>query len=226
MKRWWSELILAAGLAALAGCGMVMSFKPGAGPDRMAADEHACGQAGDEGFVECMRNLGWYMSGGEIGSSPTPGAEATEPHAAAAGSTAAPTATSPPVAPASAPARAIVPSPAPAAKSTASVDAVPTVPSATVAAPVAAMPTASPTAAAEQGAVAAPAASDSLPRVRVGSWWKLGGSAAGLDSSIAACVTKLGAPHQPDPGAIIVTVALRDCLRADGWYAYDVSAAP
>lgn len=77
--------------------------------------------------------------------------------------------------------------------------------------------------------MAAPVAlaeSGSLPRVRVGSWWKLGGNAAGLDAAIAACVVKLGTPHQPSANATVVTVALRDCLRADGWYAYDQSPVP
>jgi len=181
-----STVVLFAALATLSACA-TLSFKPGAGPDRMSADEHACGQAGDEGFVECMRNLGYYMSDGAIGSPLTP-----TPVVAAAVATVTPT-----------------PTAAPAAVATA--------------APVAA--TAVPAAAAAPAA-APPDTSGGLPRVRVGSWWKLGGSAAGLDSSIAGCVQKLGTPHQPPPGAQVVTIGMRDCLRGDGWIAYNETPVP
>ncbi|MGH7787506.1 MAG: hypothetical protein ACRERC_11605, partial [Candidatus Binatia bacterium] len=70
MKRWWSAAILAAGLAAFSGCA-TFSFKAGASPDTMAADERACrASAGDPGFVECMRERGWYVTGGAAAASP------------------------------------------------------------------------------------------------------------------------------------------------------------
>ena len=191
-----STVVLFAALATLSACA-TLSFKPGAGPDRMSADEHACGQAGDEGFVECMRNLGYYMSDGAIGSPLTP----TPVVAAAADASLTPT-----------------PTAAPAVVATA--------------APVPASPppaTHSPTVAPAPAAASATAPTDTsggLPRVRVGSWWKLGGSAAGLDSSIAGCVQKLGTPHQPPPGAQVVTIGMRDCLRGDGWIAYNETPVP
>lgn len=187
-----------------AGCPTV-SFKAGASPERMQADEHACGQGGDEGFVQCMRNLGYYVTDGAIGSpdtSPPPAAPvAAEPVAAAP---AAASATAPPTATPIVPPPPVSPSPT----------AITTTPAPATAAP------------AMTSAPAAAATSSGLPSVRVGSWWKLGGSAAALDSSIATCTQKLGEPHRPAPNAQVVTLAMRDCLRGDGWFAYNVTDLP
>jgi hypothetical protein len=204
--------------ATLAGCGATFSFKPGAGPDRMSSDEHQCGQAGDEGFVECMRSLGWYVSDGEIGSAPT-----VTPIVAAAE---VPSAAPPAVTPAAlkvAPPTVAAPSPAAEPERAIAVEAPVATPPAAVEASAAPSPLPTATHIVPAPAVQAPGpGGETLPRVRVGSWWKFGGSAAALDASVAACVAKLGPPHQPDRGAIVVTVALRDCLKAEGWYAADV----
>ena len=68
-------------------------------------------------------------------------------------------------------------------------------------------------------------ASDPMARIGVASWWKLGGSAAGLDRAIDACVGELGPAHQPNPGATLVTAGLRACLYAAGWHSVGESAA-
>jgi hypothetical protein len=57
-----------------------------------------------------------------------------------------------------------------------------------------------------------------MARVEVGSWWKLGASAADLDRDTEACVKQLGAAHRPEKGDRFVTLALRSCLREAGWY--------
>jgi hypothetical protein len=199
-------------LALLSGCA-TFSFKPGAGPDRMATDEHSCGQAGSEGFEDCMRNLGWYISDGTVGSPPLPAgatpitvAEAEAAPTAAAAVPAAPKATVASVPVVATPAAHVTAVPTPTAVPAAAAPP-PTAPAPAVV-PAASLPSSVP-------------GSEELPKVQIGSWWKLGGSAAGLDSSIKACVAKLGAPHQPTPSATVVTIAMRDCLRADGWYPYN-----
>ncbi len=73
-------------------------------------------------------------------------------------------------------------------------------------------------------ATATPAAADPLARVNVASWWKLGGNTADLDRSIDQCVAELGPAHRPESNATVVTVGLRTCLRAAGWYALGGSA--
>lgn len=193
-------------LAPVAGCA-TLSFKAGAGPDRMSSDEHNCGQAGDEGFADCMRNLGYYVTDGAIGS-PDTGAAAS-PVAAGVTPTPTPSALVPPTTVAPAPVATAASAPPAAASPVPSVPAPPAAAATPVAAPA-----------------AAPTGSTGLPSVRVASWWKLGGSAAGLDNSIATCTQKLGSPHQPAPGATVVTLAMRDCLRGDGWIAYGESSAP
>lgn len=196
MKRVTLASILAAGIFAAAGCAnLTASFKPGANPVSTVEDEAECLKAGDSdlAFRDCMRDRGWYISG-DSATSRTPPPLAAEP----------------------------VPTPAPAA---AAVPAAATAPS-----PerpptplAAASPTASPAPAAALAPTGPPPGSETLPKVKVGSWWKLGGSAAGLDGSIAACTRKLGTPHQPDANATVVTAAMRDCLEADGWHAYGAS---
>jgi len=200
--------------AALAGCA-TFSFKPGANPVSIAEDEASCRKAGDSdlAFRDCMRERGWFISGGTA-ATPTP--TAAQPAAATSAATAVPAA-SPRAAGSPKQPQTAVPTAAAAVEAPA---AAPAAPAAQPVAPAPAAPAAQPV------APAPAAAGGALPRIRVGSWWKLGGTASGLDAAISACVRKLGAPHQPDANATVVTEAMRDCLKQDGWYPYDVSPSP
>ncbi len=236
MKNRSSALLLA---VLLSGCATV-TFKAGATPTTMADDEKTCreGEVDDAAFVQCMRKKGWYVAGGASE------AAAAEMRAAAAEKAAPPSVAAPVVAaaavatapPAASEAPRAVPtsSPTPTVAGTAAATPEPT------AAPSLAMPPAAPAQdvrpespglfsgsgapapipVAEVPVSAMPPGSESLPRVRVSSWWKLGGSAAGLQKSVDTCIDKLGPPHRPDPGVIFVTAAMRDCLRSEGWYSY------
>jgi hypothetical protein len=69
--------------AALAGC-VTVSFKRGASPDAMAADERACRDAttGEAAYVDCMRERGWFMAGAAAAARPAEtGAQAAHPAA-------------------------------------------------------------------------------------------------------------------------------------------------
>ena len=75
-------------LTLLAGCATV-TFKRGASPDAMAADERACRNAGTDeaAFVECMRNRGWFVHEiNRVGDGTSTDARVTEPRAPGAGS--------------------------------------------------------------------------------------------------------------------------------------------
>jgi hypothetical protein len=68
--------------------------------------------------------------------------------------------------------------------------------------------------------VAAPVVdTDPTTPLAVGSWWKFGGNADGLERDIAACIGKLGSKHRPSPAATVVTRAMHACLKEHGWYA-------
>lgn len=58
---------------------------------------------------------------------------------------------------------------------------------------------------------------DPLERVRVGSWWKLGGNPDQLAAAQAKCVEILGVDHRPVPDSNEVTRAMVACLRDAGW---------
>ena len=201
---WCRHLSLLLGIALLAGCATV-TFKRGASSGAMTADEQACRAAttDDAAYVECLRDRGWLVSGIAIG-----GADGDVPV----------TEPPPPERAADAPATDV-----PAVR-------IPHAPVGAAAAPTAAatVPVAAP-AAARASTTSPPAreraASDPLARVETGSWWKLGGSPAGLDRSIADCVDTLGPAHRPEPGATVVTAGLRACLREAGWYPLGGSTA-
>jgi len=186
-------------LALLAGCATV-SFKPGASPQAMEADERACREAsrGEASFTECMRNRGWYMRG-------TGAAEAAPPLTPAAPAQLDATPSAPPARSFTAAAAMPIPTPsAPAAPSTPLLPAAPpSTPTTTPAEPT-----------------------DPLAEVEVGSWWKLGGTPAELDRAIDACVAELGPAHRPVPNATVVTAGLRACLRKAGWFGVGRSIAP
>lgn len=203
--RLLDVVFVATMVGVVAGCATV-SFKRGAGPESMSVDEKACraSTSDEDGFLQCMRDRGWYIA--VTKPAPGGGLEVEEPTGLAPAE---------PVTPALA---AVVPTP----KATQAVAAPTTIaPTPASIDPAAATPVAVVPAPASIGAAAvAPAAPDSLPRVRVSSWWKLGGTAADLDRSIAACVAQLGEPHKPDANATVVTVALQSCLRQAGWYSF------
>lgn len=174
----------------LAGCGATMSYKRGAGPDAMQADEQACRgtAAALESYVACMRARGWTVRGGENPAESAAAASWLTRLRASDGGDAAPASSSP---------------------ATSSPAAEPLALTADPAAPAAL--------ASDADAASAPPF-DPLAEVVIASWWKLGGSAAGLDAAIAGCVDELGAPHRPAGTARRVTAGLRACLRTSGWY--------
>lgn len=217
----------------LAACGeATVSFKRGAMPGNMASDEQACKAAED--FAACMQERGWFVAGRgtdtEVAGRPSPAEEAAgqswlekfragdetarQEYAQARAAAAAPATV--PAAPAPAPA--VVGAGTGAAPAAAEPVAVPEspAPKGSAAAERAVAPVAAP--AAPVPAKAAAKVFDPLARVRIGSWWKLGGSAAALDADVATCVGELGNAHRPDPALTEVTAGLRACLRAAGWF--------
>ena len=198
-------LVIAPALALLDGCGTV-TFKRGASSGAMEADERACRDAttNEAAYVECMRDRGWYIGG----AGAAPDTQATEtpiprPTASTESVPGIPAAT-PTATVTTNPPKADAPEPPPSVTPAA----------AAVLTPVVAAPPSQAT------VEASPEPSDPLARVEVASWWKLGGSPAGLERAIEACVAKLGEAHRPDPGARIVTAGMRTCLREAGWYPF------
>ncbi|MBK6658834.1 MAG: hypothetical protein IPG43_12055 [Proteobacteria bacterium] len=63
------------------------------------------------------------------------------------------------------------------------------------------------------------APSDPLKKLTVASWWKLGGSASGLEADQANCGATLGEAHRVAPNAKLVTVGMLRRLRGKGWFA-------
>ncbi len=196
---WLVVAILLAG-----GCASV-TFKRGASPGAMSADESACGgreTAEPAAFRQCMKDRGWFVAGQSEDSVAGSAVEtpAAEWLAQKRQQTATPVATTTAAATAAS------------AASTGTSGA---------AGPAVAAPTTVPeTAMAPVVAAPLPAASafDPMAEKKVTSWWKLGGSAAAFDGAVATCVTELGVAHRPDPPATTVTAGLKACLRAAGWY--------
>jgi len=188
-------------LAMLTGCAQV-SFKRGASPDQMTTGEQECRRrtTDEAAFVECMRQGGWFVLGTTDGS-PAPATVTPAPEAAVA--TPERTAASPKPAP-------IVPEVPEAAATPA--------PTVIMPAPVVAPVMAPAEAATEPSPGVDSPADDPLRRVDVGSWWKLGGTVDGLQKAAESCTAKLGPAHRPEGDLRIVTAAMRDCLRAAGWY--------
>lgn len=208
-------LVIASALTA--GCASV-TFKRGATPSTMAADESRCRKAdpADSAFRACMRDKGWFVAGGadaatSTGAFPDRAGEHTSPMAKVIDFSA-PTAA----------ARAQAPAPATTPTLSTQSQAPATSPAATTATPrqrqlpVAAVVSApsSPAAAPEPAPIAA-----EPTLIGVASWWKFGGTAGGLDADIAACTHKLGNGHRPAPAATLVTREMGECLREHGWYA-------
>jgi hypothetical protein len=63
----------------------------------------------------------------------------------------------------------------------------------------------------------AAAPKDPLSRMRIAMWAKAGADGAALTQAQNACLTTLGAGHEPDPVAGTVTRGLYDCLLKQGW---------
>lgn len=63
------------------------------------------------------------------------------------------------------------------------------------------------------------APADPLKKVTVASWWKLGGTAGGLEADQGSCATSLGDAHRVAPNAKVVTVGMLRCLKTKGWFA-------
>jgi hypothetical protein len=202
-----TRILIVGLMAVLAGCGSV-TFKRGAGPDSMAADERRCrAAAADEaGFAACMREGGWFVAmTGEEGAKASAADRWMEAQKVDQNATDAATAPADGSAPAAVLEESGSGSTAPAAANVAATSRTRPVVKESVPTPV-------PAAAAEPNF-------DPLAEVAVASWWKLGGSAATLDNAIAACVSELGVAHRPDAAAKSVTAGMRACLRAGGWFA-------
>ncbi len=60
---------------------------------------------------------------------------------------------------------------------------------------------------------------DPLKKVTVASWWKLGGTAGGLEADQASCGDTLGDTHRVAANAKLVTVGMLRCLKGKGWFA-------
>lgn len=60
---------------------------------------------------------------------------------------------------------------------------------------------------------------DPLKQVTVASWWKLGGTAGGLEADQGTCASTLGNAHRVAPNAKLVTVGMLRCLKGKGWFA-------
>ena len=170
------------------------SFKRGASPDAMAADEQVC-RAAQEDFHSCMRDRGWFIASdlGELKpTAPVSDSAVTTTESSSA---------------ATLPTSGHVVAPAPDVVATAD--------------PVA--PTANRARLKRIQSVEPPQtdASDPLTLLAVGSWWKFGGNPSGLESDTTACIGKLSNAHRPEPAATVVTRGMQACLKESGWYAIE-----
>jgi len=193
MHRFASTLLQSALIAALAGCTGI-SFKQGAGGEDFRRAEAECKSTTSErsAFSRCMDEKGWWTRSMEE-LSQLGFAAVDEDAADAEEETAAPVAAAASAAtgskPAAAPSSGVAPAEknAGAARPAAAVAAKPAVPK------------------------------DPLSRITIAMWAKAGADGSALMASQAACLSTLGAGHEPDPIAKTVTRGLYDCLRKDGW---------
>ncbi|MFH1815281.1 MAG: hypothetical protein ABIF28_14130 [Pseudomonadota bacterium] len=203
MHRFARTLLQSALIAALAGCTGI-SFKQGAGGEDFRRAEAECKSTTSErsAFSRCMDEKGWWTRSMEelsqLGFAPVDEdaadaeeqdeAEAAAPVAAAAAASGAASAATGSK-PAATPSSGAAPAEkkAGAARPAAAVAAKPAVPK------------------------------DPLSRITIAMWAKAGADGSALMASQAACLSTLGAGHEPDPIAKTVTRGLYDCLRKDGW---------
>lgn len=205
-------VVVAVLLAMGSGCTSV-TFKRGASPTTMAADETACREdnATEDTYRSCMRDNGWFVAGGgnttaqsatsqsgRAGTGSSPASKVidfslpvTEPEDRAAQ-------------------RSVTQPPSPVTSSVATSTTPPASSS------IDPSPSKLPPVSESSGAVALV---DEGLLVGVASWWKFGGTAAGLDADIDDCTGELGDNHRPAPAATLVSRAMGGCLRERGWYA-------
>lgn len=196
--------VIASGCAliALAGCAEV-TFKRGAGPGEMQATEQACREktATVEAYKSCLHAAG-FIYAKPTGDTALFAEDENDAGIAVASEAIAE---------------------AEAASATAAPGAAPSV---TAAESSAAAPTVSVEASGRAGESLPQAAkpqakapADPLKKVTVASWWKLGGTAGGLEADQATCGTSLGDAHHVAPNAKVVTVGMLRCLKTKGWFA-------
>lgn len=177
-------------LLAAGGCGEVM-FKRGAGPGEMQNTQAGCRQksADEDAYATCLRAAGFVYEKPGEGGVLFSAPVPVATDAAATTESAAPAAAG-----AAAPAAAggLTATVEPAGRAGASQ-------------------------AAPKPAPQLPA--DPLAKVKVASWWKLGGNAGGLAADQASCAASLGDAHRMDPNARTATVGMVGCLRGKGWFA-------
>ena len=200
--------IVAVVLALGSGCTSV-TFKRGASPTAMAADETGCREdnAAEDAYRRCMRDNGWFVAGGA--SSAASSATSQSGRTGTGSSPASKvidfslTAAEPEVRTAQLP---TTRPPLPATPSVAS-NTTPRLSSS--------IDASSPVGASTGGL----ALVDGSSLVGVASWWKFGGTAGGLDTDIDDCTRELGDNHRPAPAVTRVSRAMGGCLRKRGWYA-------
>ena len=186
-------------LGGVTACGEV-TFKRGAGPDAMQASEQSCrAKTSDvDAYAGCLRAAGYTYAK----PSETDALFVDEKDEPAADESAA------------------------ALADTAGTETIPHQPPADVAALNHAAPTVSvepsdragqsqPTSAKAKTKLIA----DPLAEVSVASWWKLGGTARGLESDQGLCAGTLGHAHRVAPNAKVVTIGMLRCLKDNGWFA-------
>lgn len=199
MHRFASSLFQSALIAALAGCTGI-SFKQGAGGEDFRRAEAECKSTTSErsAFSRCMDEKGWWTRSMEelsqLGFAPVDEDAAEVEEEAAA------------------PVAVAVTS---AAAAGAAAGAKPAVAPSSGSAPAERKASAARPAAAAATKPAVP--KDPLSRITIAMWAKAGADGSALMASQAACLSALGAGHEPDPVAKTVTRGLYDCLRKDGW---------
>ena len=186
--------------AAASGCGTVW-YKTGSTDSDYEAARSRCnkeGRAKSPDFERCMEEQGWIAK--QFGAPAAPGdakrAVAGDSDANKTIATESPT-PKPRAAPAAGDAEQIVPGESPSPASQAE----------PVTSDVASSPTPS----------NAPSSQD---QIVVKNWFKFGGTADELAAAKERCVTKLGAAGRPEPQSDVVTGAMLDCLRNEGWHQF------
>ena len=212
LRRRRYAAIVAVVLALGSGCTSV-TFKRGASPTTMAADETACREdnAAEDAYRRCMRDNGWFVAGG---ASSAASSATSQSGRAGTGSSPASKVIDFSLPSAEPDVRAVrLPTTRPPLPTTPSV-ASNTTPR--LSSSIDASSPKSPPVGASTGGVALV---DGSSLVSVASWWKFGGTAGGLDTDIDDCTRELGDNHRPVPAATRVSRAMGDCLRKRGWYA-------
>lgn len=195
--RWAAWLACTSALVLASGCAEV-TFKRGAGPGEMQATEQGCRakSADVEAYKACLHAAGFIYakpSGDAVLFADEQPTGAADEDGFAVGNAPGPSPT---------------PASGPATTAAESGDA-PTVSVAPSGRAGESLP--------QPPKAAVPA--DPLKKVTVASWWKLGGTAGGLEADQASCGAQLGDTHTIAPNAKVVTIGMLRCLKGKGWYA-------